>query len=109
MLATPRNSVSIRPHSSNHWEGAMPMPCVPARMRSMKPAAIDGGSGEDASAAALTFGKRLSKDLYVTYERTLSGTMGALYIFYDLSRHLTLRAQTGEKAALDLIYTRRFD
>ena len=30
-------------------------------------------------------------------------------VMHDLSRHLTLRAQTGEKAALDLIYTRRFD
>ncbi len=62
-----------------------------------------------ASTAALTLGKRLSQDLYLSYERSLSGALGTLYIFYDLSRHLTLRAQTGEKAALDLIYTRRFD
>jgi translocation and assembly module TamB len=67
----------------------------------------DGSNG--ASSAALTLGKRLSQDLYLSYERSLSGAMGTLYIFYDLSRHLTLRAQTGEKAALDLIYTRRFD
>ena len=33
--------------------------------------------GEDANTAALTFGKRISKDLYLTYERTLSGTLGA--------------------------------
>ena len=63
------------------------------------------GTGDDASAAALTFGKRLSKDLYVTYERSLSGTLGTLYIFYDLTRRLTLRGQTGEKSAVDLIYT----
>lgn len=67
------------------------------------------GSGEDASAAALTFGKRLSKDLYVTYERSLSGTLGTLYIFYDLSRRLTLRGQTGEKSAVDIIYTVKYD
>jgi len=67
------------------------------------------GSGEDASAAALTFGKRLSKDLYVTYERSLSGTLGTLYIFYDLSRRLTLRGQTGEKSAVDIIYTMTYD
>jgi translocation and assembly module TamB len=67
----------------------------------------DGSNG--ASTTALTLGKRLSQDLYLSYERSLSGAMGTLYIFYDLSRHLTLRAQTGEKAALDLIYTRRFD
>ena len=67
------------------------------------------GAGEDASSAALTFGKRLSKDMYVTYERSLSGTLGTLYIFYDLSRRLTLRGQTGEKSAMDIIYTVRYD
>ncbi|MBT9512807.1 MAG: translocation/assembly module TamB domain-containing protein [Acidovorax sp.] len=66
-------------------------------------------AGDDASAAALTFGKRLSKDLYVTYERSLSGTLGTLYIFYDLSRRLTLRGQTGEKSAVDIIYTVKYD
>ncbi len=65
--------------------------------------------GDDASTAALTFGKRLSQDLYVTYERSLSGTLGTLYIFYDLSRRLTLRGQTGEKSAVDLIYTVKYD
>ncbi|WP_348682557.1 translocation/assembly module TamB domain-containing protein [Acidovorax soli] len=67
------------------------------------------GAGEDAATAALTFGKRLSKDMYVTYERSLSGTLGTLYIFYDLSRRLTLRGQTGEKSAVDIIYTVRYD
>ncbi|KAF1048539.1 translocation/assembly module TamB domain-containing protein [Xylophilus sp.] len=62
-----------------------------------------------AEAAALTFGKRLSQNLYVTYERSLSGTLGALYIFYDLSRRLTLRGQTGVKSAVDLIYTLAYD
>jgi len=66
-------------------------------------------TGEDASAAALTFGKRLSKDLYVTYERSWSGTLGTLYIFYDLTRSLTLRGQTGEKSAVDIIYTVKYD
>jgi len=67
------------------------------------------GQGEDASSAALTLGKRLSRDLYVTYERSLSGAMGTLFIFYDLSKRLTLRGQTGEKSAVDLIYTVRYD
>ncbi|RYF26467.1 MAG: DUF490 domain-containing protein [Comamonadaceae bacterium] len=67
------------------------------------------GSGEDASAAALTLGKRLSKDLYVTYERSLSGALGTIYIFYDLSQRLTLRGETGVQSAVDLIYTLRYD
>ncbi len=67
------------------------------------------GAGEDAASAALTFGKRLSKDMYMTYEHSLSGTLGTLYILYDLSRRLTLRGQTGEKSAVDIIYTVRYD
>ena len=67
------------------------------------------GAGADASGAALTFGKRLSKDLYVTYERSLSGTLGTLYIFYDLTKRLRLRGQTGANTGLDLIYTIRYE
>ena len=68
-----------------------------------------GASNSNEDGAALTLGKRLSKDLYVTYEQSLSGAMGTLYIFYDLSRRLTLRGQTGETSAVDLIYTVRKD
>ncbi len=67
------------------------------------------GAGEDASGAALTFGKRVSKNLYLTYERSLSGTLGTLYIFYDLSERLRLRAETGASTGLDLIYTVRYE
>ena len=66
-------------------------------------------SGQDASAAALTFGKRISQKLYVTYERSLSGAVGALYIFYDLTKRLTLRGQTGQQNGVDLIYTISYD
>jgi translocation and assembly module TamB len=45
----------------------------------------------------------------VTYERSLSGTLGTLFVFYDLTRHLTLRGQTGEKSAVDIIYTIKYD
>lgn len=70
---------------------------------------LASGSRSDASAtgAALTLGKRLSKDFYMAYESSLSGTFGSLYIFYDLSQRLTLRAQAGQQSALDLIFTVR--
>ena len=63
------------------------------------------GNGDDAGGAAITLGKRLSNKLYVTYEQSLSGAMGAIYIFYDLSKRLTLRGQTGSQSAVDIIYT----
>lgn len=66
-------------------------------------------SSSTTSAASITLGKRLSQDFYVAYESSLGSAMGVFYIFYDLSRYLTLRAQTGEQSAVDLIWTRRYD
>ncbi len=67
------------------------------------------GSGGDVRDSAVTLGKRLSKDFYVTYERSLSGTLGSLFIFYDLTRSLTLRGQAGQQSGVDLIYTLKYD
>ena len=59
--------------------------------------------------ATVRLGKRLSRDFYVTYESSMADTLGTLYIFYDLSRRLTLRAQSGQQSAVDLIFTLRYD
>ena len=61
------------------------------------------------SAAAVTLGKRLSRNFYVAYERSVAGTLGTVYIFYDLSKRFTMRAQTGEQSAIDLIFTVPYD
>ena len=66
-------------------------------------------AGSTATGTAITLGKRLSKDFYLVYESSLSGAFGSLYVFYDLSRRLTLRAQAGDINALDLVYTVRRD
>jgi translocation and assembly module TamB len=72
---------------------------------------LANGSRSDTTAtgAAVALGKRLSKDFYLVYETSLRGTFGSFYVFYDLSRRLTFRAQTGQDNALDLIYTVRKD
>ena len=62
-----------------------------------------------AGSATVTLGKRLSKDFYVAYERSLAGTLGTFSIFYDLSQRFTLRARTGEQTAVDLIFTYSYD
>ena len=67
------------------------------------------GIGTGATGATVTLGKRISRDFYVAYERSLAGTVGTLSIFYDLSRRFTLRGQTGEQSAIDLIFTLRYD
>ncbi|AMM25307.1 translocation/assembly module TamB domain-containing protein [Variovorax sp. PAMC 28711] len=67
------------------------------------------GSGGDLRESAVTLGKRLSKDFYVTYERSLGGAFGSIFIFYDLTQRLTLRGEAGVKSGLDLIYTLKYD
>lgn len=64
---------------------------------------------DGADGPAVTLGKRLGQNLYASYERSLSGALGTLYLFYDLSRRLTVRAQAGDRAAVDLILTFRYD
>lgn len=61
------------------------------------------------TAAALTLGKRLTDQLYVSYSRSVVGAVGTVAVFLDLSRYLTLRAQAGDDNAIDLIFTHSFD
>jgi translocation and assembly module TamB len=67
------------------------------------------GNGGDLRESAVTLGKRLSKDFYLTYERSMGGTFGTIFIFYDLTQRLTLRGQAGQTSGLDLIYTMKYD
>jgi translocation and assembly module TamB len=61
------------------------------------------------NAAAFTLGKQVSSKLYLSYERTLAGTLGTVSMFYDVSRRVTLRGRAGEENAIDLIFTLSYD
>jgi len=60
---------------------------------------------DGAEGPAVTLGKRLGRDFYAAYERSLSGALGTLFIFYDLTHRITIRAEAGERTAIDLIFT----
>jgi translocation and assembly module TamB len=64
---------------------------------------------DSSEGAVVTLGKQFARNFYASYERSLSGALGTLYIFYDVSRRLTVRAQAGERAGVDLIFTFTFD
>jgi translocation and assembly module TamB len=64
---------------------------------------------DGAEGPAVTLGKRIGRDLYAAYERSLSGALGTLYVFYDLTQRLKVRAEAGERTAVDLIFTLSFD
>ncbi|THJ34545.1 hypothetical protein E8K88_06010 [Lampropedia aestuarii] len=57
----------------------------------------------------LEIGKRLSDQLYVSYQSGLAGAATTFYVFYDITQRLTLRGQTGTDSAVDLIYTFSYD
>jgi translocation and assembly module TamB len=61
------------------------------------------------NAAAITLGKRISNQLYLSYARSLAGATGTLSIFYDISQRWTLRGQAGDESGVDLIFTHKFD
>jgi translocation and assembly module TamB len=61
------------------------------------------------SEGAVTLGKRFTRNFYAAYERSISGALGTLFVFYDLSQRFTIRAQAGEQSAVDLIFTIPFD
>lgn len=66
-------------------------------------------SGDSLSETTVTISKRFSNNFSVAYEQSLSGATGTLFVFYDISRRLTLRAEAGRYMAMDLIYTFSFD
>ncbi|MGV8804556.1 MAG: translocation/assembly module TamB domain-containing protein [Polaromonas sp.] len=68
-----------------------------------------GGSEGSVAGGSVTLGKRFSRNFYAAYQRSISGATGTLFIFYDLSRRFTVRAEAGEQSAVDLIYTFAYD
>jgi len=62
-----------------------------------------------ASGGAITLGKRFTNNFYAAYERSISGALGTLFVFYDLSQRFTIRAQAGQQSAVDLIFTIPYD
>ena len=69
----------------------------------------NSSTGTSTSETTVTLGKNIARNFYVAYERSLTSALGSFYIFYELSRQFTLRAQTGEQSTLDLIFTLRYD
>lgn len=60
-------------------------------------------------AAAVMLGKRLSNELYLSYETSLANAIGTVSVFYELSRGFTLRARAGEENAIDLIFNWQYN
>ncbi|MDB5891728.1 MAG: hypothetical protein JWP47_2559 [Polaromonas sp.] len=68
-----------------------------------------GDASGGAGGSAVTLGKRFSNNFYAAYERSLSGAVGTLRVFYDLSQRFTVRVEAGQSSAVDLIFTFQYD
>lgn len=57
----------------------------------------------------VTVGKQISNKWYVGYERSLNATEGTWQLIYRLAQRFTVRAQSGDDNAVDLIWWLRWD
>jgi translocation and assembly module TamB len=57
----------------------------------------------------VSLGKQLSRRWYVGYERSINATAGTWQLIYRIAQRFTVRAQSGEDSALDLIWSWRWN
>jgi translocation and assembly module TamB len=67
-------------------------------------------AGEGAEqTTVVSLGKQLTRRWYVGYERSVNATTGTWQLIYRIAQRFTLRAQSGEDSAVDLIWAWRWD
>lgn len=79
-----------------------------ALMRSLGIDEISLRQGDgDVRETVITVGKQLSRRWYLGYERGVNATTGTWQLIYRIAQRFTLRAQSGQDSALDVIWTWR--
>jgi translocation and assembly module TamB len=93
------DEISLRPGQDS--TSLLPRETVAGTLRS--------ATGTTAASEFVAIGKRISDDLYLTFEQALSGAAYHVALSYQLSRRVSLIARTGSTNALDLVYSIAFD
>lgn len=83
---------------------------VPLQTQLARAAGLDEFSfaGGDAESASLTFGKRLTSQLYLSYVKSISGLLDVARLTFDITPRWSLRAEAGAESAVDVLYTFSF-
>lgn len=83
---------------------------VPMQTRLARMAGLDefGVSGSDPQSTVLSFGKRISSQLFLSYEKSISGLLDIARLTYIISPRWSLRAAAGSESAVDVLYTFSF-
>jgi len=64
---------------------------------------------DDANGTIVRVGKQLSRRWFLGYERGLNATTGTWQLIYRIAQRFTLRAQSGDDSAVDLIWQWRWN
>ncbi|MEW6120749.1 MAG: translocation/assembly module TamB domain-containing protein [Pseudomonadota bacterium] len=70
---------------------------------------VRAGDGEDLGTAIVSVGKRLSSRATLSYEQSLDGLNQVVKVLYQLTPHVRLEAQAGERSSFDAFYTLEYD
>ena len=83
---------------------------VPLQTKIARAAGLDELSfaGSDAETAAVSFGKRLTSDLYLSYEKSVSGLLDVARLTYFITPVWQVRGASGAESAVDVLYTFSF-
>ena len=83
---------------------------LPLQTKLARAAGLDELSfgGADAETASLTFGKRLSSRLYLSYQKSVSGLLDVARLTFNITPRWALQAETGTESAVDALYTFSF-
>ncbi len=84
---------------------------IPLQTRLARSAGFDSLSvnGSDASTYSVSIGKRLSQNLYISYEKSLFGLLNIAKLTYNITKRISLVTGAGSDSAVDLLYTFSFD
>lgn len=83
---------------------------VPLQTKLARAAGLDefSFSGGDAENTALTLGKRLSSNLYLSYQKSINGLLDIARLTFSMTPRWSLRAESGTESAVDVLYTFSF-
>jgi translocation and assembly module TamB len=70
---------------------------------------VAGRTGTASAAEVVSVGKKLTRNVHLTFEQGLSDAEGALKVTVDLSRRFQVLVRAGYLPGLDLVYRWSFD
>ena len=83
---------------------------VPLQTRFARAAGLDAlnVNGSDVKSSSVNLGKRLSSNLYLSYEKSLTGLLNVARLTYEITKRWSIRTQAGSESAVDVLYTFSF-